>query len=327
MPGTFAPAPSIVEDKMDLSAVEAFVRAAEVRSFTGAAKQMGLTASGVSKAVTRLESQTGVLLLHRSTRSVGLTAEGAVFFERCREILTELRNAEAALLQSAQMPSGRLRVAAPIAFGRMILVPALSEFQRRYPEVVIEASFSDEIQDIIEEGFDIAIRIGDLPSNRLVAREIGAAYWIACASPAYLKKHGRPHTPDDLAAHDCIAQISANTRRYRDWYFMSGSREWTIRAGDAAGQVLDHSDALIDAALANAGIVYVHNYAADEYLRAGRLEQVLQDYGTPRRSIHVLYPAAKQLSPKVRAFAGFVAAMMGDSTLRYATDEESGVAA
>src|SRR6201991_4537046 len=110
---------------MDLSAVEAFVRAAEARSFTGAAKQMGLPASGVSKAVTRLESQTGVLLLHRSTRSVGLTAEGAVFFERCREILTELRNAEAALLQSAQMPSGRLRVAAPITFGRTILVPAL----------------------------------------------------------------------------------------------------------------------------------------------------------------------------------------------------------
>jgi DNA-binding transcriptional LysR family regulator len=312
---------------MDLSAVEAFVRAAEVRSFTGAARQMGLTASGVSKAVTRLESQTGVVLLHRSTRSVGLTAEGAVFFERCREILTELRNAEAALLQSAQMPSGRLRVAAPIGFGRSILVPALSEFQRRYPQVVVEASLSDAMQDIIEEGFDIAIRIGDIPSSRMTAREIGTAHWIACASPAYLKKYGRPHTPDDLAAHRCIAQIAANTRRYRDWYFTSGSREWTIHAGESAGQVLDHCDALIDAALADAGVIYVHDYAADEYLRGGRLEQVLQDYSTPRRSIHVLYPATTQLSPKVRAFAEFTAGMMSDTTPDYATDEESDLAA
>src|ERR1700754_3937445 len=166
---------------MDLSAVEAFVRAAEARSFTGAAKQMGLTASGVSKAVTRLESQTGVVLLHRSTRSVGLTAEGSVFFDRCREILTGLKDAEAALQQSALVPSGRLRVAAPIAFGRSILVPALVEVRRRYPDITVEASFSDAMQDIIEEGYDIAIRIGDLPSSRLVAREVGAAYWIACA--------------------------------------------------------------------------------------------------------------------------------------------------
>ncbi|CAB3757379.1 LysR family transcriptional regulator [Paraburkholderia humisilvae] len=312
---------------MDLSAVEAFVRAAEFRSFTTAAKQMGLTASGVSKAVTRLESQTGVVLLHRSTRSVGLTAEGAVFFERCREILTELRNAEAALLQSAQTPSGRLRVAAPIAFGRSIFVPALGEFQRRYPEVVVEASFSDAIQDIIEEGFDIAIRIGDLPSNRLMARELGSAHWIACASPAYLKEYGRPHSPDDLTEHHCIAQISASTRRYRDWCFASGNHEWAIRAGEHAGQVLDHCDALIDAALADAGIVYVHDYAADKYMRAGRLERVLQDYSTPRRSIHLLYPAVRQLSPKVMAFAEFALEIMGDSPSGYATDEVSDVAA
>ncbi|CAB3750214.1 LysR family transcriptional regulator [Paraburkholderia solisilvae] len=312
---------------MDLSAVEAFVRATESRSFTVAARQMGLTASGVSKAVTRLETQTGVVLLQRSTRSLGLTAEGAAFFERCRAILAELREAEATLLQSVQMPSGRLRVTAPIAFGRSILLPALIEFRRRYPAVVVEASFSDAIQDIIEEGFDIAIRIGDVSSSRLVAREIGAAHWIACASPAYLKAHGRPRSPDDLSAHDCVAQISANTRRYRDWYFTSSSREWAIHTGAFAQQVFDHADALIDAALAGAGIVYVHDYAAHDFLRAGRLEQVLQEYATPRRGIQILYPATTQLSPKIRAFADFAVATISHPKLCYTADEESDVAA
>jgi LysR family transcriptional regulator, regulator for bpeEF and oprC len=290
---------------MDLSAVEAFVRAAEARSFTVAAKQMGLTASGVSKAVSRLESQTGVVLLHRSTRSVGLTAEGAAFFERCRDILAGLRDAEAALQQSAQVPSGRLRIAAPIVFGRSILVPALVEFKRRFPGITVEVSFSDAMQDIIEEGFDVAIRIGDLPSSRLIAREVGVVDWVACASPPYLNERGRPRTPDDLAAHDCIAYMAADTRRCRDWHFMSGSRDWTVRVGETARQVVDHCDALIDAALADAGIVYVHSYAAAGHLRAGRLERVLDGYSTPRRNIHIIYPTLRQLSPKVRAFVDF----------------------
>jgi DNA-binding transcriptional LysR family regulator len=307
---------------MDLSAVEAFVRAAEARSFTGAARQMGLTASGVSKAVSRLESQTGVVLLHRSTRSVGLTAEGAVFFDRCRDILTGLKDAEAALQQSAQVPSGRLRIAAPIAFGRSILVPVLVEFRRRFPDITVEASFSDALQDIIEEGFDIAVRIGDLPSSRLIAREVGVAHWVACASPNYLSERGTPRTPDDLAAHDCIAYMSAETRRCRDWHFMSGSRDWTVRVGDSARQVVDHCDALIDAALADSGIVYVHSYTAAEHLRAGRLERVLDGYSTPRRSIHVIYPTLRQLSPKVRSFVDFaVEAMTGHGEL-YRADEE-----
>ncbi|CAB3758633.1 LysR family transcriptional regulator [Paraburkholderia solisilvae] len=292
---------------MDLSAVEAFVRAAEASSFTVAARQMGLTASGVSKAVSRLESQTGVVLLHRSTRSVGLTAEGAVFFERCRDILAGLKEAEAALQQCAQAPSGRLRIAAPVAFGRSVLVPALVEFRRRFPGLTVEASFSDALQDIIEEGFDVAIRIGDLPSSRLIAREVGVAQWVACASPHYLNERGRPRTPDDLAAHDCIAYMSAHTRRCRDWHFMSGSRDWTVRVGESARQVVDHCDALIDAALADSGIVYVHGYVAAGPLRAGRLERVLEGYNTPRRSIHILYPALRQRSPKVRAFVDFAA--------------------
>ncbi|GAB2902364.1 putative multidrug efflux transcriptional regulator CeoR [Paraburkholderia jirisanensis] len=311
---------------MDLSAVEAFVRAAEAKSFTSAAKQMGLTASGVSKAVTRLETQTGVMLLHRSTRSVGLTAEGATFFDRCREILTGLKDAEAALQQSAQVPSGRLRVAAPIAFGRSVLVPALVEFRRRYPDITVEASFSDAMQDIIEEGYDIAIRIGDLPSSRLVAREVGAAYWIACASPAYLEEHGRPRTPEDLAAHECVAYMSAQTRRCRDWHFMSGSRDWTVRVGDSAHQVVDQCDALLDAALAGSGIVYVHHYAAAEHLRNGALERVLGEYSTPRRSIHIIYPTLRQLSPKVRSFVDFVIEMMAESQQQYSISEEADIA-
>ena len=307
---------------MDLSAVEAFVRAAESRSFTEAAKQMGLTASGVSKAVTRLETQTGVALLHRSTRSVGLTAEGAIFFERCRAILIELRDAEAALLQAAHTPSGKLRITAPVTFGRTVLMPALAQFRRLHPDVTIETSLSDGIQDIIEQGFDIAIRIGDVPSNRLIARELGTAYWVACASPAYLDRHGRPQTPEDLAGHTCVAHISAQTRRCRDWYFMSASRDWTVRVGDTARQMIDHCDALIDAALAGSGIVYVHTYAVADHLRAGTLERVLKNYSTPRRNIEAVYPSLRQLSPKVGAFLEFVVDTMNGSRTRYAVCQE-----
>jgi LysR family transcriptional regulator, regulator for bpeEF and oprC len=307
---------------MDLSAVEAFVRAAEARSFTGAAKQMGLTASGVSKAVSRLESQTGVVLLHRSTRSVGLTAEGTVFFDRCREILAGLKDAEAALQQSAQVPSGRLRIAAPMAFGRSVLMPALVAFKRQFPDITIETSFSDVMLDIIEEGFDIAVRIGDLPSSRLIAREVGFAHWVACASPAYLNERGRPRTPDDLVEHDCVAYMSPDTRRCRDWHFMSESRDWTVRVGDSSRQVVDQCDALIDAALADSGIVYVHSYIAANHLRTGRLERVLDGYNTPKRTVHIIYPTLRQLSPKVRSFVDFAVEAIAGCNELYRPSEE-----
>jgi LysR family transcriptional regulator, regulator for bpeEF and oprC len=296
---------------MDLSAVEAFVRVAESKSFTEAGRIMGLTGSGVSRAINRLEAQTGVLLLNRTTRSVGLTAEGAIFYERCRNLLAEFREVEAELLEAASVPSGRLRITAPIGYARSVLVPMLPKFQRLYTNLVVETSLSDVVVDLIDDGFDLAIRIGELVPPKLTSRRIGVAKWVACASREYLEEHGRPTSPDDLALHDCVAYQSAETRRHHDWQFWFGSRSWTIRIGDIARHVVDHCDVILDSALAGAGIVYLHDYVVEPHLRKGTLVRVLEDFATPERSIQLLFPAARALSPKVRAFVDYALNELG----------------
>jgi LysR family transcriptional regulator for bpeEF and oprC len=298
---------------VDLSAVEAFVRVAESKSFTEAARVMGLTGSGISRAISRLENQTGVLLLNRTTRNVGLTAEGAIFYERCRDILAELRQAETELLDAASFPSGRLRITVPIGYGRSVLVPKLPKFRRLYSGIVVEASLSDAVVDLIDDGFDLAIRVGELVPPKLASRRIGVARWVACASREYLEEHGHPATPDDLALHDCVAYQSAESRRHHDWQFWHGSRSWTIRMGNTAQQVIDHCDAIVDAALAGAGIVFLHDYVVEPHLRQGTLVRVLEDFSTPDRSIHLLYPAARALAPKVRAFVDYLLSELGIS--------------
>jgi LysR family transcriptional regulator, regulator for bpeEF and oprC len=296
---------------MDLSAVEAFVRVAESKSFAEAGRLMGLTGSGVSRAINRLEAQTGVLLLNRTTRSVGLTAEGAIFYERCRNLLAEFREVEAELLEAASVPSGRLRITAPVGYARSVLVPMLPKFQRLYTSLVVETSLSDAVVDLIDDGFDLAIRIGELVPPKLTSRRIGLARWVACASPEYLEEHGRPMSPDDLTLHDCVAYQSAETRRHHDWHFWFGTRSWTIRIADIARHVVDHCDVTLDSALAGAGIVYLHDYVVEPHLRKGTLVRVLEDFATPERSIQLLFPAVRALSPKVRAFIDYALDELG----------------
>lgn len=296
---------------MDLSAVEAFVRVAESKSFTEAARGMGLTGSGVSRAIRRLEGQTGVSLLIRTTRSVGLTAEGAIFYGRCRDLLAEFRRIEAELLNAASVPSGRLRITAPVGYARSVLARMLPKFQRLHSNIVVEASLSDAVIDLIESGVDIAIRIGELIPPKLTSRRIGVAKWVACASPEYLVEHGRPGSPDDLVLHDCVAYLSSESGRCHDWQFWHGTRSWTMRMGDIAGQVIDHCDVIVDSALAGAGIVYIHDYVVEPYIRTGDLVKVLDEFSTPERSIHLLYPATQALSPKVRAFVEFALQELG----------------
>jgi DNA-binding transcriptional LysR family regulator len=290
---------------MDLSSVEAFVRVAESKSFSEAGRIMGLTGSGVSRAISRLEAQTGVILLNRTTRNVGLTAEGALFYERFRDILAELRRAQAELLEAASVPSGRLRITAPIGYGRSVLVPMLRQFQQRVPNIVVETSLSDAVVDLIDAGFDLAIRIGELIPSKLTSCRLGVARWVACASPDYVKARGAPQSPDDLAFHDCVAYLAAESRRHHDWQFWHGSRSWTIRIGNIARHVIDHCDIIVDAALAGGGIVYLHDYVVEPHLRSGALVRVLEDFTTPERSIYLLYPAARALAPNVRAFIDY----------------------
>lgn len=285
---------------MDLNAVEAFVRVGDARSFTAAANQMGLTASGVSKAIARLEGELGVKLLHRTTRSLSLTADGAIFLDRCRQVLSDLNDARLALSQTASEPRGRLRVSMPVALGRLIVIPGLVRLRGRYPELVIEASVTDRHIDLVEEGFDAAIRIGELPDSGLIARRLAGTRWVTCAAPAYLDRFGHPATLEELEGHERVIFVSRETGRVMPWVFNDGG---TRRIGPGGGGfTVDNGEALVDAALAGGGIIYIHSYMVSHLVADGRLQSILDAFAAPGPGIHVVYPSSRHLSPKVRAF-------------------------
>ncbi len=228
----------------NLSGILAFVRSAEARNFTKAAHQLGMTPSGVSKAISRLENQFKVRLLHRTSRSVTMTSEGVRFYERCRQILADLEDAEQLLSQARGAPRGMLRITLPLSVGRLHLVRAIPEFVQRYPEITVEASFTDRLVDLIEEGYDVAMRMGKPPDLRVVARQLTVGTLTTCAAPAYLKRHGTPRTPEDLAGHNCIRFVLPSTGRGQDWKFQRDGKRFSVAV--SGNLALDHAEALVE---------------------------------------------------------------------------------
>src|SRR6516164_4652612 len=212
----------------DLRTLAIFVKVAERRSFVRAATELGITQSGVSNAIKRLEDQVGTVLLARTTRRVSLTEDGAAFFERCRQALAAIDEAEHVLKRAQLKPAGTLRVDLPLAFGRIKLVPLLGRFQENNPDVRLRITFTDRYIDLIEEGVDVAVRFGALQDSSLIARRLTATQFNVVGSPRYLAKHGWPKTPDDLKAHNCLAFAWRDTRQVRDWRFASTDGETTL---------------------------------------------------------------------------------------------------
>jgi LysR family transcriptional regulator for bpeEF and oprC len=189
----------------DLRTLAIFVKVSERRSFVRAAADLGITQSGVSNAISRLEDQLGVRLLARTTRRVSLTEDGAAFYERCRQVLADLEEAELVLKEVRLRPVGRLRIDMPVSFGRLKVVPLLGAFQAQYPDIKLALSFTDRYVDLIEEGIDVSVRFGELQDSTLIARRLTQAQFRVVAAPSYFAKHGRPRKPEDLAAHNCLA--------------------------------------------------------------------------------------------------------------------------
>jgi DNA-binding transcriptional LysR family regulator len=187
----------------DLRTLAIFVKVSERRSFVRAAADLGITQSGVSNAISRLEDQLGVRLLARTTRRVSLTEDGAAFYERCRQVLADLEEAELVLKEVRLRPVGRLRIDMPVSFGRLKVVPLLGAFQAQYPDIKLALSFTDRYVDLIEEGIDVSVRFGELQDSTLIARRLTQAQFRVVAAPSYFAKHGRPRKPEDLAAHNC----------------------------------------------------------------------------------------------------------------------------
>ncbi len=287
-----------------LAGLSAFVRTADLGSFVAAGRVLGLSPSAVGKAVTRLENQLGVRLVQRSTRSLRLTEEGRTFHERCRRILDDLDDAHESILRTREAPRGQIRLSCPVV-AYHFLVPVLPEFMERYPEITLDLDFSDRMVDLIEEGVDVAIRSGQLPDSRLMARALQPFRLLLCASPTYLAHHGTPRCPRDLEVHRGIAFRYPNSGKLQDW---------PLRCSEGAGgprihhvMTCNNMEALRGAVTRGLGIGCMPDFLADEPLRTGTLVPILSDHLDLPGQFNVIWPSSRHLSPKIRVFVDFLA--------------------
>ena len=287
-------------DRID--AMQAFVAVADLQGFAPAARKLGLSPSGVTRLIAALEDRIGARLLQRTTRQVALTDVGARYLERVRRILADVEEAEGSAQAERTRPSGRLVVSAPIGFGRRHVSPVMSAYLTRYPEVSGELRLSDRMINLVEDGVDLAIRIGHLADSTLVARHVGEMRQIVVASSGYLKQHGEPRTPQAIASHETI-QFGA-TAAQPDWHFVEGGKE--VRVACTPRLTTNSADAAIQHAEQGGGLTRVLAYQAADAIRAGRLRIVLQKFEQPPLPIHIVYPTSRLLSAKVRTFIDLV---------------------
>jgi DNA-binding transcriptional LysR family regulator len=287
-----------------LQAMTVFAKVVEQGSFARAAERLSISASVCSRQVAELEAHLGSRLLNRTTRRLSLTESGQGFYERCVQLLADLQDAELAAGESAARPRGTIRLTTSINFGVRHVSPAIGAFLARYPEVSFDVSLSDRIVDLVEEGYDLAIRIGSAGSETVVARKLGEARMVACASPAYLKAHGVPQTPEDLARHACLTYEYMPVRNVWPFHGKDG-REHAIRVAGPLHS--NNGDLLAAAAVAGVGIAYEPEFMLGPDLKAGRLVPILPSYATPLGPIYAVYPSRRYLSAKVRAFVDFLA--------------------
>jgi len=290
----------------DLRALGIFVKVAERRSFVRAAIDLGITQSGVSNAIKRLEEQTGTRLLARTTRRVSLTEDGAAFFERCRRALAEIDEAEHMLRDARLTPSGNLRIDMSVAFGRLKVVPLLDLFAAKYPDVRLNLSFTDRYVDLIEEGIDVCMRLGVLQDSSLIARRLTEAQFRVAGTPDYFAKHGKPKMPADLANHNCLAFTYRDSRLVRDWRFIVGGAETTFTPRGTMS--FSDGGALCEATCAGYGLAQLHQYYLDSEIGRGKLIPVLDKFKPEPTPIWLVYPPTRHLTPKVRAFVDFMTA-------------------
>jgi LysR family transcriptional regulator for bpeEF and oprC len=288
-----------------LQAMEVFVQVVDSGSFTRAADQLQLPKASVSTMLQALEKALSVKLLHRTTRHVSVTSDGAAYYERCLRILSDVREAEESLSRNRASPSGRLRVDVATATANEILIPSLPDFFARYPDISLELGCGDRPVDLVEEGVDCAIRGGFLPDSSLIARRIGVLHFVTCATPTYLQQFGHPGHPRDLVNHRCVNYFSQKTGKIFDWDFVRGDEELSISL--PSNIAVNDSTAYVAAGLAGLGIIQMPTYSMEPYLASGELELVLKDWGSTPLPVNVVYPQNRHLSAKVRVFVEWVA--------------------
>ena len=296
-----------------LQAMEIFVQVVDAGGFTRAAENMKLPKATVSTLVQALEKSLSTQLLHRTTRRVSVTTEGAAFYASCLRILSAVRDAEDELMHSRLSPSGRLRVDAPTWLASEVIVPALPRFFATNPGITLELGCSDRPVELLEEGVDCVIRGGrQLPDSRLVARRVGSLRYLTCAAPDYLARHGCPQHPDDLAKHRCINYFSGSDGKHVDWFF---TREGELVQVSLASPIaLNDSTAYTAAGLAGLGIVQMAEGPMAHLIEAGSLVPILQDWINDPLPLYVMYPQNRHQPAKLRVFIEWVTQLLTDYT-------------
>jgi len=291
-----------------LASIRAFTKVVAHGSFAEAARELRLSRSVVSKYVIELETELGVQLLNRTTRSASPTDDGRAYYERCLAILADLEEAELAVTRSQAEPRGLLRVNAPMSFGTLHLGRCMADFMERYPDLQIQLILSDQLVDPVQEGFDVTLRIADLPSSNLIARKIVPARRVICAATAYLERRGTPQTPADLRAHDCLS-----------YGHLATGNQWKLTGPDGDHWIpvpwrlcTNNAEILRDAAVKGNGIALLPTFIAGADLQQGTLRSILTEYRAPELSLYAIYPPNRHLAVKVRAFIDFLVERFGE---------------
>lgn len=291
-----------------LASMKIFVAVVEGGSFAAAADRLDVSRAMVSKQVQKLEEHLGTRLMNRTTRRLSLTETGREFHERSLQILGDVEEAEHIAGQMTRSPQGVLRISIPLSYGQHRLAAVIGDYTQAYPQVQLDISLSDRKVDLIEDGFDLAIRIGAMPQSDLVARKLGGVRSIVCAAPAYLARHGEPRTPAELSGHACIGY--SLTGSGADWRFDSANGPVIV---PISGPIrADNGDIIRLAALSGAGILFQPNFIVDGDIAAGRLVRVLPEWQSAELGVYAVYPSRKHLSAKVRTFVDFLVAALED---------------
>jgi DNA-binding transcriptional LysR family regulator len=287
-------------EEFDLNEMAIFVHVVEAGSFTGAAKNLGLPKSTVSRKITQLEERLGIRLIQRTTRSLRLTDTGTAYYNHCARILSEIEEANIAVTQMQSTPTGTLRITAPVLFGSTVLSSLVAEYMEQHPQVSIDMVLSDQKLDLVQEGIDIAFRIGQLEDSSLIGRHLGDVRGLLCASPDYLRRHGSPNHPQDLSDHTLLSSPDWNS-----WTLVGPDQQESNIQVKPRLQVNDFAS-LYTLALSGVGIAPLPMLIAASAIRSQNLVPVLCDWPFETSPIHALYPSNRHLSAKVRSFVEFV---------------------
>ncbi len=282
-----------------LEGITEFVTVAETRSFTTSGKRLGISTAQVSRQINHLENRLKTKLFYRTTRKVSMTEEGGIFYQHCRQILNNLEDAERAISNRQEKPQGLIKMTAPVSYGEQYVMPAILDYMEMFPQIEVSCNLTNQTLDLVQEGYDLAIRLGHLKDSSMIAKQLSTRTQFVCAAPSYLERHGTPHTLSELSQHNCL---TGNTPY---WRFMENSRQRTIKVSGNLTCMSGHI--LTDAAKRGMGLVQLPGYYVGNAIQSRELIVLLEPFCEPREGIWALYPHNRQLSPKIRMLVDLLA--------------------